>query len=98
MNLSDRLAAVQRQYIEIEQNIGELNKAEKQAQKSYGELNRLLEKEQQARNWLVRDLRYHWLWTVAIAMIGGFFGAIFNAAAIRVFDRMVTGFYSFFAG
>ena len=27
---------------------------------------------------------------VADAAIGGFFGAIFSAAAVRVFDRMVT--------
>ena len=98
MNLSDRLAAVQRQYVEMEQNIAALNKAEKQAEKSYLELNRLLEKEQQARNWMVRDLKYHWLWTVSIAFIGGFFGAVTSAAAVRVFDRMVAGFYSFWAG
>ena len=94
MNLSDRLAAVQRQYVEMEQNIAALNKAEKQAEKSYIELNQLLEKEQRARNWMVRDLKYHWLWTVSIAFIGGFFGAVTSAAAVRVFDWMIAGFNS----
>ena len=98
MNLSDRLAAVQRQYVEMEQNIATLNKAEKQAEKSYIELNQLLEKEQRARSWMVRDLRYHWLWTVSIAFIGGFFGAVTSAAAVRFFDWMVAGIYSFFGG
>ena len=98
MNLSDRLAAVQRQYVEMEQNITALNNAEKQAKENYLELNRLLEKEQQARNWMVRDLRYHWLWTVSIAFIGGFFGAVTSAAAVRVFDRMVAGFNAILGG
>ena len=47
---------------------------------------------------MVRDLRYHWVWTLAIAWIGGFFGAIGSAAAGRVFDRMVAGFNAFWAG
>ena len=58
----------------MERNIAALNKAEEEAQKRYRELNRLLEREMQARNWMIRDLKYHWLWVLAIAMIGGFFG------------------------
>ena len=50
----------------MKQNIVELSEVGKQAQKRYRELNQLLETEMEARNSLVTDLKYHWLWAFVI--------------------------------
>ena len=98
MSLSERLAAVQRQYAEMERNIAELKRAAGAAEGSYQRLTRLVNQQIEEQERIVASLKYWWRWTLMIAFIGGFFGAVSSAAASWLWDGLVALLRSWWVG
>ena len=98
MSLSERLAAVQRQCTEMERNVAAVNRAARAAEDSFRRLTSVVNQqiEQQERN--VASLKYWWRWTLMIAFIGGFFGAVSSAAASWLWDSVVGLLRSWWVG
>ena len=98
MNLSERLAAVERRYAKTEQNVKEMQYAMDWVQRAYPNLEQLINREIQAREKRKAGLAPYWIGTLVLAWLGGLFGAVFSATAGRIANDILDALRSWWGG
>ena len=95
---SDRLVAVERQYMEMLRDLSAMRKAAKSVEGSYRRLTLLLNQEAAGRKRQVDKLEHYGGWLLLITGLGGFFGALFSAGVLRIGNDLLSALQAWWAG